>query len=393
VEAWNAELTMPAETRMDSGWRLAKRSWRLVRTSRSMLALGLAYALSSVGIGVATLSLPRAHGAAILVLVVLGLVAAGIGVFFQAGVTFAADEALDGDRMTAREALSDARERLGALLSWALIVVVAQLLFGLLLNLSSRFGMFISLASFAWSFCTVFVVPMLALQLLTPLEALREAPELLRRRWGEEFAGMFGIGAIATLAAIAPGILLGVGAHYNHLEPGSGTAGVVIGAVALLAIAVLTATTAQAFIVTLYRDGSVGFPDESAYVERRPRRKSWIVRIVLVIGAILLAAALIGAILGPSPAKREYKVAFPASFSGRIVAGMPVVYEGRRVGVVKGSEVTEESDVVNFEVESPYETLKGESSITLSEFEGGPCLVIVPSGQSPPLPQGDGGRA
>ena len=85
----------------------------------------------------------------------------------------------------------------GALLAWALIVVVAQLLFGLLLNLSSRFGMFISLASFAWSFCTIFVVPMLALELLTPLEALREAPELLRRRWGEEFAGMFGIGAIA----------------------------------------------------------------------------------------------------------------------------------------------------------------------------------------------------
>ena len=72
---------------------------------------------------------------------------------------------------------------------------------------------------------------------------------------------------------------------------------------------------------------------------------------------------------------------------------MPVVYEGRRVGVVKGSEVTEESDVVSFEVESPYETLKGGSSITISEFEGGPCLVIVPSGQSPPLPQGDGGRA
>jgi hypothetical protein len=81
--------------------------------------------------------------------------------------------------------------------------------------------MFISLAGFTWSFCTVFVVPMLALELLTPLEALREAPELLRRRWGEEFAGMFGIGAIVVLAAIVPGILLSLGAHYNHLEPGS----------------------------------------------------------------------------------------------------------------------------------------------------------------------------
>jgi MFS family permease len=377
---------MPAETRMDSGWRL-------VRTSRSMLALGAAYALCGAGIGVATLSLPRAHGAAILVLVVLGLIAAGIGVVFQAGITFAADEALDGDRMTAREALGDARERLGALLAWALIVVVVQLLFGLLLNLSSRFGMLISIATFIWSFCTVFVVPMLALELLSPLEALREAPELLRRRWGEEFAGMFGIGAVATLAAIVPGILLSLGAHYNHREPGSGTLAVVIGAVALLAIVVLTATTAQAFVVTLYRDGTVGFPDELAYVERRPRRKSWIVRIGLAIGALLLAAAVIGAILGPRPAEREFKVSFPASYSSQISTGMPVIYEGKRVGVVKSSEITAETDIVSFEVESPYETLKGESSITLSEFEGGPCLVIVPNGQGPPLPQGEGGRA
>jgi hypothetical protein len=358
-----------------------------------MLALGLAYALGSIGIGIATLSLPRAHGASILVLLVLGLVAAAIAVFFQAGITFAADEALDGDRMTAREALGDARERLGALLAWALIAVAVQLFFGLLVNLSSRFGMLVSLVAFAWSFCTVFVVPMLALELLSPREALREAPELLRRRWGEEFAGMFGIGAVAALASIVPGILLSVGTHYNHREPGSGTAAVVIGAVALVAIAVMTATTAQAFVVALHRDGTVGFPDELAYVERRPRRKSWIVRIGLAIGAVLLAAAVIGAILGPSPAKREFKVSFPASYSGRISTGMPVVYEGRRVGVVKGSEISGESAIVSFEVEPPYETLKGETSIALSEFEGGPCLVIVPSGQSPPLPQSASGRA
>jgi len=366
---------------MDSGWRLAKQSWRVVRTSRSMLALGFAYALSGAGIGAATLSLPRAHGAAIPLLLVIGLVAAAIAVCFQAGLTFAADEALDGDRMTAREALGDARERLGALLAWALIAVAVQLLFALLLNLSSRFGMLISIVAFLWSFCTVFVVPMLALELLTPREALREAPELLRRRWGEEFAGMFGIGAIAVLAAIVPGILLSLGAHYNDREPGSGTLAIVIGAVALLAVAVLTATTAQAFVVALYRDGTVGFPDELSYVERRPRRKSWIVRIGLAVGALLVAAAVIGAILGPRPATHEFKVSFPAAYASQISTGMPVIYEGKQIGVVKSSEITAESDIVSFEVESPYETLKGETSIAISEFEGSPCLVIVPSGR------------
>lgn len=378
---------------MDSGWRLAKQSFRLARGNRAMLVLGFAYAVSGTGVGLAVLSLPRVHGATILTLAVLSLIGAGIAVFFQAAITFAADGALDGVRLTAREALADARDRVGALLSWALIAVVVQSLFVALLALSTRFGMLISIATFIWSFCIVFVVPMLALELLSPLEALREAPELLRRRWGEEFAGMFGITAIAILAAIVPGILLSVGAHYNHLEPGSGTAGVVIGAIALLVVVVLTATTAQAFVVTLYRDGTVGYPDELSYVERRPRRKSWIVRIGLALATIALAIAVIGSILGPNPAEREYKVSFPASYSSQISTGMPVVYEGRRIGVVKGSEISGASDIVSFEVESPYETLKGETSIAISEFEGGPCLVIVPSGQSPPLPQGEGGRA
>lgn len=384
---------MSTETRMDSGWRLAKQSFRLVRTSRSLLALGAAYALFTLGFGIAILALPRAHGSDILTLVLLGLVTAGIGVFFQAGITFAADEALDGARISAREALADARERMGALLAWALVVVVVQLLFALLLNLSDRFGVLISIVGFIWSFCTVFVIPMLTLELLSPREALREAPELLRRRWGEEFAGMFGIGAIAGLAAIVPGVLISLGAHYNHREAGSGTLAIVIGAAALLVLVVLAATTTQAFVVALYRDGTVGFPDELAFVERRPRRKSWVVRIGLALGTVALAAAVIGAILGPQPAAHEFKVSFPAAYSSQISTGMPVIYEGKRIGSVTSSEITAETDIVSFEVESSYETLKGETSIAISEFEGSPCLVIVPSGQGPPLPQGEGGRA
>jgi len=358
-----------------------------------MLTLGTLYALCAAGMAVAALALPRAHGAAVLVLILLGVIGAGLGVFFQAGVTFAADDALDGARLSVREALGDARGRLGPLLAWAAIAISAQVAFALLLTLSGRLGMFTSLAASAWSFATIFVVPMLALELLTPLEALRETPELLRRRWGEEFAGMFGLGAVATLVSIVPGILIGVGSHRNELSPGSGDLAVALGSVGLFAVALLTATTAQAFIVALYRDGSVGLPDGSAYVERRPRRKSWIVRIGLAIVGLLLIAGAIGSILGPSPQQKEFKVAFPASYAPWIAPGMPVVYEGQRVGVVKSAEVSTTRSVVSFEVESPFESLKGETSITISEFEGGPCLIIVPRGQSPPLPQGESGRA
>lgn len=379
---------------MDGGWRLAKLCWRLIRTNRAMLALGFVFSVFALGAGVAGLAVPDADSGSAIALVGAGLIAMLVAVFLQAGLVLAADDVLDGGRITVREALGEARERLGAIAKWAAIALGAQLVFALLLhNLSDRVGLFVSLAAAAWSFGTVFVVPMLALEHLTPIEALREAPQLLRRRWGEEFAGFFGIGAMSAIAAIPPGILLGVGAHRNRIEQGSGDVAVAIGTVLLLAVFVLAATTFQAFAVALYRDGSLGYPDERAYVERRPRRKSWIVRIGLAILGLLLTLAMVGAIVGPAPGNKEYKVAFPTSYASWITAGMPVVYEGHQVGAVKGSEISTGSDVVSFEVESPYDSLKGESSIVISEFEGRPCLQIVPRGQSPPLPEAERGSA
>ena len=253
-------------------------------------------------------------------------------------------------------------------------------------------GLFAWLVSLAWGFVIFFVVPLLALDLATPGEALRESLPLLRARWGEEFAGAFGIGGIAFVAAIPVTILLTSGIHRNHTVPGSADLAVALGAVLMAVIATLCSTTAQIFAVALYRDATVGFPAAEDYVERRPRRKSWIARIGLTIVAILLTASIVGVILGPNPAKNEFKVSLPAEYARLVSPGMPVVYEGRRVGVVKSTEASSAGGVVSFEVESPYESLKGESSILLSEFEGRPCLVIVPDGQSPPLPQGEGGQ-
>jgi hypothetical protein len=394
VEARHPELNFPVETRMDGGWRLAKLCWRLTRSNRSLLALGFGFALFALAAGLAVLATARASGGSFLLLAAMALVATVLAVFLQAGVVLAADDALDGGRTPVRDALADARERLRALAGWAGIAFAVQLAFALLLQgLGDRLGLFVSLAASAWSFGTVFVVPMLALELLTPTEALREAPQLLRRRWGEEFAGFFGIGAIAALAAIPPGILLAAGVNRNEIEQGSGDIAVAIAAVLLFAVFALAAATSQAFAAALYRDGSLGYPDERAYVERRPRRKSWIVRIGLAILALMLTLAMVGAIIGPAPDQRQFKVAFPPGYAAWISPGMAVVYDGRKVGSVKGSELTAATDIVSFEVEEPYESLRGASSIVLGEFEGSPCLQIVPRGQDPPLPEADRGAA
>lgn len=369
---------------MDCGWRLAKLSWRLLRTNRRLIVLGVGLILCSAVVAYADLALPKVNGASIFVLAALAFLATLAATLVQVMLALSADDALDGSSMTLTEAAAEARERFAALVGWAAIATAVQLLLVLSRALPDRIEFLASLFASAWGFGIVFVVPMLALLAVTPGEALAESPALLKRRWGEAFAGFFGIGGVAFLAAIPVGILIAAGAHRNEIAPGSADLAVAIGALLAVVIVALAAATGQIFAVALYRDAAVGFPASQDYVERRPRRKSWIVRIGLFLLAGMLALTIVAAILGPRPQPSEQKVAFPAAYARWVTAGMPVVYENREVGEVTASEISGGRDVVSFEVEAPYDELQGSSTIAVSAFEGTPCLIIVPRGQAAP---------
>jgi MFS family permease len=371
-------------TRMDFGWGLAKFAWRLARGNRVMLGLGFpaALLLSAAGIANANLASPKHHGSVfgLALVLVAGMVG---GLFFQTALAFAADGAIDGDRLSWRDALAEARWRFPAVLGWAMIATAVGLLLALGLYVQ-RLGFTAWLAGIAWSFATVFVVPMLALDLANPLEAMREAPHLLRDRWGEEMAGIFGIGAILILAWIPGGILIGVGNSHNHADPGSGTLPVLVGALLVVLTLGFAVATFQTFAVALYRDATVGFPDPHAFVWRRPKRKSWVVRIGTVILVGVLTLGLIFSIAGPRPKPKEFHTGFPARYAIAISAGMPVVYRDEQVGEVQRSEISGDEDIVWFTVDAEHRALQSSSSVTLSFFSGRPCLAIVQAGERPP---------
>lgn len=370
---------------MDFGWGLAKLAWRLARRSRALLGLGFASGVFLALAGYANLCLfSPASDVSATVLLPLSLLGAVGGLFFQTALTYAADSALDGERLEWRDALADARWRLGAIFGWALIVTGVALLLAATVYVR-RIGLLISLAGFAWSFAITLAVPVLALDLAGPVETLREAPRLLRDRWGEAFAGLFAIGGLSALAWIPVGILIGVGSSHNRLEPGSGTLAILIGALLALVLLPLALTTFQVFAVALYRDATVGLPG-AAFVERRPKRKSWVVRIATVIVIGLIALGLVGTIAGPRPAD-QFQTSFPASYAGSIDTGMPVVYRGSEIGEVKRTEISGSEEIVWFTIDTDYRSLQSTTSITISYFQGRPCLLVYAPGEEP---AGDG---
>lgn len=367
---------------MDFGWALAKYAWGLARRNRTLLALGFPAGLFLGAASLINLALTApAHGFTPMAVVLLaGFTFAAV--FLQTALAFAADAAIDGDDLGWRDALAEARWRLGSVIGWAAILAAVAVAGDLLVRIE-RLEMVVWLLTAGWSFLAFLVVPAIAVDLATPGEALHEARELLRDRWGEQFAGLFGIGAVTALAAIPVAILIGAGASRNDADPGSGTLPIVLGAVLGIGVLGLATATFQSFAVALHRDATVGMPGALAFVERRPKRKSWVVRIGIVILVGLLTLGTIGSLVGPRPQPKEFQTHFPVRYAAAITAGMPVVYEGTQVGEVKRSEISGDEDRVWFTVDDDYRSLQDSTTITITMFEGRPCLAIVEPGQAP----------
>jgi len=66
-----------------------------------------------------------------------------------------------------------------------------------------------SLIGLAWNVATYLVVPVLVVEDIGPVEAIKRSADLLKRTWGEQIAGNFSIGLVFGLLSLLV-VLLGV---------------------------------------------------------------------------------------------------------------------------------------------------------------------------------------
>lgn len=106
----------------------------------------------------------------------------------------------------------------------------------------------------AWSLATFLAVPLIALEGLGPVEALKRSSVLFRERWGEQVSGRAGVGLIIFLLGLLPaGMLIWIGFETAD------SAGLVMIALGVLvaAVALLLGQAARGvFAVALYRYAS-----------------------------------------------------------------------------------------------------------------------------------------
>jgi len=127
-------------------------------------------------------------------------------VFFNVALVGVANSRLMGGTWTFRDGLELAWERKGTILQWALVAATVGVL---LRTLEERLGLIgriiMRFVGIAWALACYFVVPVLAFEDLTPIEAVKRSSKLFRDTWGEKVIGGFSL-SIVSFVLMLPGI-------------------------------------------------------------------------------------------------------------------------------------------------------------------------------------------
>jgi len=187
-------------------------------------------------------------------------------IFFNAAMVACATIRMTGGNPTVGDGFRAAAARLPLIAGWALISATVGLILRLIEDRSKWVGRIVaSLLGTAWTVVSFLVVPILVVENKNPLAALQESTALVKKTWGEQVAGNFGLGLMTFLLTI-PGIaIMGLG-----FFSGNGAviiASIVVGAIYLIILSLVTSTVRSIFqaAVFLYaRDGRVpeGFDPE-----------------------------------------------------------------------------------------------------------------------------------
>jgi len=180
------------------------------------------------------------------------LVLSFVTIFCNCALISAALIRLDGGDPTVRDGLRAARERIWAILGWAVLSATVGLLLNMLESRGRERGAGIrivaSLLGAAWSVATYLALPVIAAEGLGPIDALKRSASLLKETWGEQIVGNYSLGCLISIVGLLGAAMLGM--------IGLALAGPVGAAILLVlwvvALAIVTQTLSGIYKAALY---------------------------------------------------------------------------------------------------------------------------------------------
>jgi len=132
-------------------------------------------------------------------------------IFANSALVGAAMIRLRGGDPTVGDGFRIAMKHIGPILGYVLLSATVGMILRWLSERGKAMGRLVSsLGGLAWNLATYLVVPVLVVEDVGPMEAIKRSANLLKKTWGEQIVGNFGIGAIFGLLTILV-IILGIG--------------------------------------------------------------------------------------------------------------------------------------------------------------------------------------
>jgi hypothetical protein len=266
-------------SRLVASFRLARSSWRVLRTDKKLIAFPVLSGLSCLLV-LAGFVLPLAlrpqwleafvkhteDGTEIALPPWSYAVAFAyyvcnyfVIIFFNAALVSCALTRFNGGTPTLRGGLAAAARRLPQVLAWALVSATVGLLLQFLEGLHEKLGWFLrALFGTAWGVMTYFVVPAMVVEGVGPFGAVLRSLSILRRTWGEALVGRLGLGFYLLLLAL-PGVLLLAGGIYLGTQvPAAGIAAAAVALVYFLGLSAAGSAVNGIFVGALYQYAAQG---------------------------------------------------------------------------------------------------------------------------------------
>jgi hypothetical protein len=190
-------------------------------------------------------------------LLFLPLVVAGlyslffVGIFFSVALAGAAADAINGGDPSFRDGVDIAWSCLGGIAGWAAYSLFVALVLEFVKGIKGLRWLGIA-AQVAWSFATIFVVPLIAFEGLDAESARQRSIQLAKENWRAESGGL----GVLRAALLIPGLLFYLDEKLlfsGHVQSFAGKA--LLGAVLLcgFGVGVVVSVIRQVFAVSLYR--------------------------------------------------------------------------------------------------------------------------------------------
>lgn len=269
---------------MTSSWKRGKaltgKSWSILKGNPSLMKwpiLGVFAALPGAVIALGGIVMVADHSNVLgVVAILLGAWVAVCGAMLCGGALVAgADQALRGEPVEG--AFSRSFAAFPAIAGWALIqTVVGWALQALTTGGSGGQGgtagailsilrlILGSLLTTAWALITFFVLPLLVLEGVRPVEAVKRSGHIFKERWGTQVMGGIRIGASVFLFVMLPSLVIGGAGIYliATVENGAGAAAgatlIAVGVLGLIVAGLVSNALRAIFGVALLRWAETG---------------------------------------------------------------------------------------------------------------------------------------